>query len=229
MSISSQSTAVRDGDRAVIRVRDDGEGITPELLPLVFDIFVQGKRTLARSEGGLGLGLAIVKKLVAMHGGTVTASSEGPGRGSEFVVRMPVAAPPSSQLPDPRTHTPAVRCAPRRVLVVDDNEDAAEMLTAGLRQLGYDVTLALDSGSALERLREFHAEVAVLDLGLPVVDGFELARRIRATYADRLPRLVALTGYGQIHDLARSSAAGFDAHLTKPVDMSAVVAAVEGI
>jgi len=219
--------AALEGDDVVVRVRDDGEGISPDLLPSIFDLFVQGKRTLARAEGGLGLGLALVRNLVAMHGGKVAASSAGAGRGSEFVVRIP-AAPEVSAPPSPsrgEDASPARRV--RRVLVVDDNADAAEMLTAGLRHVGYEVEWALDGLAALERLRCFDAEVAILDLGLPVIDGYELARRIAAERGGRRPRLIAVTGYGQEHDLARSRAAGFDAHLTKPAEMSAIVAAIE--
>jgi CheY-like chemotaxis protein/two-component sensor histidine kinase len=219
--------AADDGADVVIRVRDDGEGISAELLPVIFDMFVQGRRMLARAEGGLGLGLSLVKNLVAMHGGSVSASSDGPGRGSEFLVRIPAVA---SRSPKARSATPTPLPhgrTRRRVLVVDDNKDAAEMLARGLRHFGYDVELALDGRTALERLRTFDAEVALLDLGLPGIDGFELARRIASEYGDRRPRLVAVTGYGQVHDVARSRTAGFDVHLIKPVELNAVVEAIE--
>jgi PAS domain S-box-containing protein len=219
--------AAAEGTDVVIRVRDDGDGIGADLMPVIFDMFVQGRRTLARAEGGLGLGLSLVKNLVAMHGGTVSASSDGLGRGSEFVVRIPavvarsVNARAATATPLPKGRS---RC---RVLVVDDNKDAAEMLAAGLRHFGYDVQLALDGPTALERLRTFDAEVALLDLGLPTIDGFELASRITSTYGDRRPRLVAVTGYGQDHDIIRGRNAGFDVHLIKPVELTVVIEAIE--
>ncbi|HVV85639.1 MAG TPA: ATP-binding protein [Kofleriaceae bacterium] len=183
-----------DGATNVVSVRDDGEGIDAALLPRVFELFVQGKRALDRASGGLGIGLALVKSLVALHGGTVSARSAGPGAGSTFEVRLPaldhvpVAAAERS--------APALPSGRKRVLVVDDNADAAELLAAALTDRGYDVAWAIDAPTALERLDHHRADVAVLDLGLPVVDGFELARQIRERFADRVPRLVALTGYG---------------------------------
>jgi PAS domain S-box-containing protein len=220
-------SAELEGEDVVLRVRDDGEGMTADLLPTVFDLFIQGKRTLARSEGGLGLGLALVKNLVALHGGTTSASSDGPGKGSEFVVRIPAMTPARSATPVAARSTPRALGGGRRVLLVDDNEDALDMLAYALRELGYEVEVAVDAQGALERLKEFHADVAVLDLGLPVVDGFELARLIRGDSAKSALRLVALTGYGQTHDVAKSREAGFDVHLVKPVAISAVVAALE--
>ena len=223
------SAALEDG-HVVIRVRDDGEGIGASLLPHVFDLFVQGMRTVARSEGGLGLGLALVKSFVALHGGTVAATSEGPGRGSEFVVRIPALA--SVEVTRPSAETPPpVSQEGRRILVVDDNEDAREMLADLLRDLGHEVVVADDGPAALRRLEVFPAEVAILDLGLPVMDGFELARRVRERQSGSGLRLIALTGYGRERDLAQSRAVGFDAHLVKPVDMSALITAIspEGV
>ena len=220
-------SAEREGSHAVIRVRDDGDGIGPDLLPNVFDLFVQGARTIARSEGGLGLGLALVKSLVTLHGGTVAATSNGPGRGSEFVVRVPAlpVTAPSVGVP-----SPALRVAggtPRRILLVDDNEDASEMLAEMLRTLGHEVVLAHDGPTALQKLRAFAAEVAILDLGLPVMDGFELARQISETSTKSRPRLIALTGYGREGDIARTRAVGFEVHLVKPVDAMLLIAALD--
>jgi PAS domain S-box-containing protein len=217
-----------EGEEVVIRVRDDGEGIGPGLLPRVFDLFVQGPRTIARSEGGLGLGLALVKNLVALHGGTVAATSEGVGRGSEFVVRVPSspAVARRASAPSPPTVHGAGH-AGKRILVVDDNEDARELLGEMLREMGHDVELAGDGPAALDKLKMFPADVAILDLGLPVMDGFELARRIADTPADPRPRLVALTGYGREGDIARTRAVGFDAHLVKPVNLSLLVSAID--
>jgi CheY-like chemotaxis protein len=208
-------------------VRDDGEGIAPDLLPKVFDLFVQGAPAAERSGGGLGLGLALVKSFVALHGGTVTASSDGPGRGSEFVVRIPAVAaaeagPPSAA----RWASPCGSAHGKRVLVVDDNEDAGETVAELLREFGHEVCVAYDGPSALARLREFPADVAILDLGLPVMDGFELARRVREQQTDHPPRLIALTGYGLDRDLQKTRAGGFDKHLVKPVDEDALLSAV---
>ena len=216
-------SAALEGRDVVIRVRDDGEGIAPDLLPKVFDLFVQGSRTVARSEGGLGLGLALVKSFVALHDGTVSASSAGPGQGSEFVVRIParvatdLAAPPLPRAPA------AVAAEGRRILVVDDNLDAGEMLAELLGTFGHEVKVAHDGPSALQQLKDFPADVAILDLGLPGMDGFELARRVREQREHDLPRLIALTGYGLDRDFARSRAVGFDAHLVKPVNEAALL------
>ena len=218
-----------EGPEVVIDVQDNGDGISAELLPRVFDLFVQGRRSFDRSDGGLGIGLALVKNIVGMHGGRVSASSAGvPGQGSRFSVRLP-RLPQASATSGPTSATHALRSARagKRVLVVDDNRDFAEMLSASLRTLGYDVATALDGVTALDRLRDFPAEVAVLDLGLPVLDGFELARQIRERFPTRTPRLIAVTGYGQPHDRERTAAVGFARHLVKPIDMAAVIAALE--
>jgi PAS domain S-box-containing protein len=214
--------AHRDADEVVIRVVDDGIGIDAEMLPRIFDLFVQGKRSSDRAEGGLGLGLALVKNLVAMHGGSVVAQSEGVGRGSEFVIRLPAA--PSGELAretsaPARSAQPAPAVTPKRVLVVDDNVDAADLLSDILRNAGHDVRVANDPLTALSTADEFRPDVAVLDIGLPVMDGYELATRMRASPAGVNCRLIALTGYGQDHDHARSSDAGFSIHLVKPVDL----------
>ncbi|MCU1282433.1 MAG: histidine kinase, partial [bacterium] len=222
--------AARDGGELVLRVADDGIGISPELLPRVFDLFVQGDRPVDRGEGGLGLGLALVRSLVQLHGGSVTVASEGTQRGSEFVVRLPaldgVAAPASS--PPPLARTPRV-VTPRRVLVVDDNEDAAEMLAEMLRAEGHVARVAYDGPAALQLVADgFVPELAILDIGLPVMDGYELATRLKASLPSALPTLVALTGYGQEHDRARSARAGFALHLVKPVVPERLLAYVGG-
>jgi PAS domain S-box-containing protein len=220
--------AEREGPDMVIRIRDDGEGITPELLPNVFNLFVQGAQTVARSGGGLGLGLALVKSFVSLHGGTVTAASDGPGRGSEFVVRLPASPVAAEPATTAAVATPAVEARGKRILVVDDNDDARDLLAEFLQELGNEVKAAADGPAALELLRTFSPEVAILDLGLPVMDGFELARRLRERQpAGASIRLIAVTGYGQDRDMAQSRAAGFDAHLVKPVDIAVLVAALE--
>jgi PAS domain S-box-containing protein len=211
-----------------LTVKDEGIGITPEMLGRVFDAFVQQPQSIDRSSGGLGLGLAIVRSLVTMHGGTVRAESPGTGLGSEFIVELPLAQRRRSEAAKPVK--PAVRGASnrRRVLVVDDNEDAAEMLAGALVQIGYDVAVAHDAPSALERAREFDPEVALLDIGLPVVDGYELAERLRLqSNGTRTLALIAVTGYGQEADRIRSDRAGFERHLVKPIDLHQLAVTLE--
>ena len=215
--------ARRDGDDAVIVVRDDGMGISRELLPKLFDLFVQGRRTIERSEGGLGLGLSIVRNLVRIHGGSVAARSSGAGKGSEFEVRLP--ALPDTYRPKLLSDTAIVAAirTGKRILIVDDNEDAAELLAFALDSLGYQARTAFDGPSALDVDAEFVPEIAVLDIGLPVMDGYELARRLRERAGDsRSLRLIALTGYGSASDRKRTAEAGFDAHMVKPLDLASL-------
>ena len=217
-----------DGDSATISVKDNGNGIGPDLLPRIFDLFVQGQRTPDRSHGGLGIGLALVRSLVAMHGGAITASSEGIGRGSEFVVRLPLldlrkVATPSDASRNIRRR---VEVTPRRILVVDDNQDAAELLTEMLRSVGHDVLAAHDGEHALDLLKHFTPEIAILDIGLPDTDGYQLARSLRTRLGTTV-RLMAVTGYGQPKDVVRAQLAGFDHHFTKPVGLGKIIAAIE--
>ncbi len=208
------------GDSAIeIRVRDEGTGIAEEMLPRVFELFTQERQSLARSQGGLGLGLAIVRNLVSLHGGTVTATSAGRGRGSEFTVRLPEApVRPVAEPRDPDEITQVIPSPHRhRVLVVDDNRDAADMLAESLTAMGHVTQVAHDGPTALTIAREFIPDVALLDIGLPVMDGYELAQLLRDEARLDGVRLVALTGYGQEQDRIRSRAAGFDAHMVKPV------------
>jgi PAS domain S-box-containing protein len=217
----------RDG-QAWIVVRDTGEGIAPEDLPRVFEAFTQEPQTSARSHGGLGLGLAIVKSLVAMHDGTITLHSHGKGHGTECVLRLPLAqgfAPQASR--DTETVAPATPADGREVLVVDDNEDAAETLGEALRTLGHRVQVASDAPEALAMATDYVPEVALLDLGLPVIDGCELAQRLRLQPGWSHVRLIALTGYGLERDRQRTRRAGFDAHLVKPVDLRTLHAALQ--
>jgi signal transduction histidine kinase/ActR/RegA family two-component response regulator len=219
--------AARAGDAIEIRVRDTGAGIAPDLLPHVFDLFVQGRRALDRSQGGLGLGLAIVRSLVDMHGGSVSASSDGPGRGSEFVVRLP-AAKAKHPVPETTVGVAARRAHRARcVLVVDDNEDAAHGIAAWLKAQGHTVRVAFDGPSALRAAAELRPEIALLDIGLPLMDGYELAGRLRALPSLHDVKLVAITGYGQDADRARSAAAGFEEHLVKPVMLERIAALVD--
>jgi PAS domain S-box-containing protein len=203
------------GDMAEIRVRDTGAGIEPGLLPRVFEPFVQGDRTLARTEGGLGLGLALVKAVVELHGGEVRAESAGVGKGAEFVLRLPLAERAAAGAV--RGGRVRARGGGRRVLIVEDNRDAAESLAEILRLNGHEVELAADGPTALESLRARRPDVVLCDIGLPGMDGYALAREMRAA-VDGALRLVALSGYAQPEDVRRAAEAGFDAHVAKPPD-----------
>jgi signal transduction histidine kinase/ActR/RegA family two-component response regulator len=209
--------ARRDGQRVSLIVEDDGIGIVAEMLGRVFGAFVQQPQVLARSKGGLGLGLAIVKNLVEAHGGVVSAHSDGPGRGSAFTIELALAEMPAVDGSDERTgaeqrpDTPA-----RRILLVDDNRDAALMLGNALEHMGHVVARAHDGPAALAIAATFVPEIALLDIGLPGMSGYQLGAALRAIYDIRL---VAVTGYGQEQDRQRSLAAGFEAHLVKPVDL----------
>jgi signal transduction histidine kinase/ActR/RegA family two-component response regulator len=217
-------TGERDNDQVVLRVRDHGEGIAPALLPQLFDAFVQGERRLDRSQGGLGLGLAIVRSIVIAHGGTISAHSEGRGHGSEFQVRLPLRdeTSASSRAEGPR-RTDLAR-AQARILVVDDNEDAAQALAKLLELQGHFVETAFDGPTALAKASNFHPQVALLDLGLPVMDGFEVAARLREVPGLSGVKLVAVTGYGLASDRERTARAGFHAHIVKPLDVSRIPA-----
>ena len=212
--------AQREGADAVVRVRDNGVGMTPELLGSAFDLFRQGSQGLERTQGGLGVGLTLVQRLVMLHGGTVEARSEGPGRGSEFVVRLPLREEPAivRDVASGARDVPAPSVPPRRILLVDDNHDAAQALRLLLEADGHEVRVAADGPSGLQVARSYQPEVVLLDIGLPKMDGYELARRIRADAELQGTVLVAVTGYGQMHDRARASASGFHHHLVKPVE-----------
>ncbi len=221
--------ATIDRDDAVVTIRDNGLGIAPELLATVFDLFVQGPRAHDRAEGGLGLGLAIVNSLVQLHGGSVSVVSEGIGKGAEFRVRLPLASR------GPRARGASATAMHRangrglRVLVVDDNLDAAETLAELLGAMGCETRVAHDGPAALLAAVEQRPQLVVLDLGLPIMDGYEVASRLRASGFDRL-HVVALTGYGQPEDRERSRRAGFDAHFVKPLApeaLQALIASVE--
>ena len=220
-------TAASAEGEVAICVRDNGQGIAPELLPRVFDLFAQGRRTIDRAQGGLGLGLAIVKNLVTMHGGSVSASSEGVGRGSAFTVRLPLVAAPANVEPHtPERAIPVANATGLRVLVVDDNIDAAEMLDEALRSMGHTTRLVHDGAQAIAAAMEFRPEVALVDIGLPTMDGYEVGRRLRELFNGGL-QVIAVTGYGQESDRARAKAAGFDAHLVKPLALSKLAELLE--
>jgi two-component system CheB/CheR fusion protein len=214
-------TAERSGNRVLVRVRDQGQGIEPDMLERVFEGFVQRVHPGELATSGLGLGLTIARNLIVLHGGTVTAHSGGPGQGTEIVVDVPVAEEPSRETLPKKAEksTQSAAVAPgTSVLVVEDNEDVRRSLLRLLRLVGYHAVVAPDGPSALATAAETRPRVAVVDIGLPGMDGYELARRLRSEHPTM--RLVALTGYGQPSAQARSREAGFDAHLTKPVDLS---------
>jgi signal transduction histidine kinase/ActR/RegA family two-component response regulator len=224
--------AERAGNDVRITVKDYGIGIAPDMLTRVFDLFVQHRQAIDRSQGGLGLGLAIVRSLVEMHDGTVVASSAGVGHGSEFIVTLPCAVNRVSECAPSviEAAEPLRRAAGRaRVLVVDDNDDAATLMADALGSLGYHVRTASDGPSALRVSAEFEPALTLLDIGLPVMDGYELAHRLRQQHQSASLRLVAVTGYGQGEDKRRSEEAGFDAHLTKPISLEQLQRVIEGL
>jgi PAS domain S-box-containing protein len=221
--------AQRAGEQLVLSVRDSGIGISADVLQHVFDLFVQERQAIDRSQGGLGLGLAIVRNLVEGHGGSVSAASEGAGRGSEFTVRLPLSATVRESAPAPAAgDVEDATSGPqgRRVLVVDDNEDGAALFAELLERKGYAVRVAHEGPSALRVAEEFLPNIALLDIGLPVMDGYELARRLREIPGLSALQLIALTGYGQESDRRKSLAAGFQQHLVKPVSTEALVGAM---
>ena len=230
----------REGPEVLIRVIDNGEGIPADLLPVIFNLFTQLERTSGHAQGGLGIGLALVRKLVEMHGGSVTAHSDGVGHGSEFVIRLPLQTPTeqigevsdvhtngSSNGPlDPSAQETGDRVK-RRILLADDNNDALESLATLLQLGGHDVVTASNGALALECAERHRPEVMLLDIGMPLLDGYEVARRIRVQPWGRQITLVALTGWGQDSDRRRSREAGFDTHLVKPLDMDKLMDLLE--
>jgi signal transduction histidine kinase/DNA-binding response OmpR family regulator len=206
------------GDQVLFLVRDSGIGIPQDMLANIFELFTQAHQTLDRTQGGLGIGLTLVRQLVELHGGSVQAFSAGPGTGSEFLVRLPVAAQPHEAPAPATTAMRARKVVPRRILVVEDNINSAEMLAALLQIDGHDVQVAHEGPIAVETARTFRPAVVLLDIGLPKMDGFEVARQLRGYAETREATLIAVSGYGQAADRQRSKDAGFDHHLVKPVD-----------
>jgi signal transduction histidine kinase/CheY-like chemotaxis protein len=212
-------SATRAGAEVCVRVRDDGRGISAETLPRIFELFAQERQEVDRSQGGLGLGLAIARSLVELHGGSIEANSAGVGRGSEFHIRLPWAEPRSAPIPVARVRRARPAPASARVLVVDDNRDAAHMLADLVRTFGYEARVAYDGPSALRLAAEVAPDIALLDIGLPVMDGYELACQLKERHRDRAIIFVAVTGYGQAEDRRRAEALGFSRHLVKPLDV----------
>ncbi len=222
--------ARNEGDEVVIVVEDSGVGIDPEVLPHVFDLFIQADRSLERKQGGLGLGLTLVRRLVEMHGGRVEAASAGPGLGSAFTIRLPRRAheaPDAAAAAGPEEARQPSGPA-RRILVVDDHQDSTDSLALFLRLRGHEVRTANDGPSALDEIERYHPDVVFLDLGLPGMSGYDVARRVRMMSDPDSLRLVAVTGYGTDADRQKTRDAGFDVHLAKPVDPRAVDALLAG-
>jgi CheY-like chemotaxis protein/nitrogen-specific signal transduction histidine kinase len=215
------------GGFAYVRVRDSGIGMSAELLETAFDLFVQGEHTLDRPEGGLGIGLTIVKRIVELHGGAISASSAGVGLGSEFVVSLPAIE--NNVTPVRRLKSPPRAMTPRRTLVVDDNIDAARSLAALLEMSGHTLSVAHSGADALHQVTVDVPDIVLLDIGLPGMNGYEVARRLRELPGMAQCRLIAITGYGQESDKRSAAAAGFDAHLVKPVDYALLVEILEGL
>jgi signal transduction histidine kinase/ActR/RegA family two-component response regulator len=220
----------RTGDAIELTVKDDGIGIPADMLDRVFDMFAQDRQAIDLVHGGLGLGLTIAKSLVEMHGGSVRALSEGPGKGSEFVIRLPAATDASAGAAEPwPVENAVIARARRRILVVDDNVDAARLMAEALEAVGHEIRLAFDGPGALDAAVSFKPDVALLDLGLPLMDGYEIARHLIAASSVRPPVLVAVTGYGQTSDRERTRSAGFHAHVVKPVDLSYLIKLLDDV
>jgi two-component system CheB/CheR fusion protein len=217
-------TVERQGEDVLVRVRDTGIGIPVEMLPRVFDLFTQGDRSLDRSQGGLGIGLTLVRKLVELMGGSVTANSEGPGKGSEFVVRLPALKEIPLETPEGAPALTGSRQRLLRVLVVEDLEGVADMLVMLLKLWGHDVRAAHDGPAALIAARTFQPDVVLLDIGLPGMNGYEVARQLRREAHSPRPLIAAVTGYGKEEDRRHSREAGFDHHMVKPIDPNALEA-----
>ena len=218
VSLSAERAEPRGEEppEVIVRVRDDGIGIAPDLLPRIFDLFVQANRSLDRAHGGLGIGLTLVQRLVKLHGGSVEAHSEGLGQGSEFTVRLPILAAAAAHAPPPAAANPDT---PRRILIVDDNEDSAWTMATLQSMRGHETRTAFTGPDAVAAAAEFLPDVVLLDIGLPGMDGYEVARQLRAMPALAGTFVVAMTGYGRDEDRALTEAAGFDRHMVKPVDL----------
>jgi two-component system, sensor histidine kinase len=209
----------REGEEAILRVTDTGRGIPPEMLSQVFELFAQGEQPIDRSLGGLGVGLTLTRRLVELHGGTITAFSEGEGRGAQFTVRLPIEAT-AAPLRAPSPTLPSGQ--PRRILIIEDSHDARESLRLLLEAQGHHVREVGDGIRGVAIALAEHPEIVLIDLGLPGLDGYEVARALRSTPYGKTATLIAVTGYGQSDDRRRSHEAGFDAHLVKPISYGAV-------
>ena len=214
--------AKQEKNEVVVSIRDTGIGIPAPMLPKVFDMFMQADRSTHRSQGGLGIGLTLVKRLVELHDGSISVRSDGPGQGSEFIVRLPVAAVQPERTTKPPVSQRTASLPQRRVLVVDDNKDAGASMGMLLKFLGSDVQVVHDGAAALAAIESYRPDVVLLDIGMPGMDGFEVARQVRQRAEFNNIMLIALTGWGQAEDRHRTQAAGFDYHLVKPADITAL-------
>jgi signal transduction histidine kinase/CheY-like chemotaxis protein len=218
-----------EGDDATVTVRDTGSGIPAEMLGSIFDLFTQLPRSLARSDGGLGIGLTLVKRITEMHGGAVTASSDGQGKGSTFTVRLPIAKAAAQEVLPGAARAISKPVMGRRVVIIDDNHDSNQTLAMLLEIAGHEVASAFDGASGLKLIESLAPEAVVLDIGLPEMDGYEVARRLREDQAMKDVYLIALTGYGQATDVVQARKAGFDAHLLKPARMDDLLKLISGL
>jgi CheY-like chemotaxis protein len=219
--------AERNESDVVVEVSDDGEGIDPDSLPHIFEMFFQRPRSIDRATGGLGLGLTVVKQLVELHGGEITAASSGAGQGSRFSIKLPLSA--SSPPFELCESSALVANDGLKILIVEDHPDTLETIAALLRHHGHTVEAVVDGRAALELLTRFSPDVAFIDIGLPLIDGYELARRIAVGIPDRAPIMIAISGYGQPSDLEKSRRAGFHQHLVKPIDIGTVLKALASL
>jgi two-component system, sensor histidine kinase len=226
---SVRLTAAASADRLEIVITDDGIGISAETLPIIFEMFTQGDGSVERTQSGLGVGLALTRRLIELHGGTVEARSPGLGKGSTFTVTLPLAAAPAELNRDTAPDPDAAAARSRRILLVDDNVDFATSLAMLLEGLGHVVRVAHNGGEGIEVAADLQPEIAFLDIGLPVMSGYELARRLRALPASKDTVLVALSGWGQEDDRRRSREAGFAAHLVKPVELHKIESILEAM
>jgi CheY-like chemotaxis protein/anti-sigma regulatory factor (Ser/Thr protein kinase) len=222
-------TVEREGRDVALRVRDNGIGIAPTLLPRVFDLFTQGDRSLDRTAGGLGIGLTVVKRMIEMHGGSVEARSEGLGHGSEFVIRLPAVTSGVAAHRHAMSAPRPVRGGGRRVLIVDDNRDFATSLAALLEEFGHETRVAHDGEAGAAAAAEWLPDVVLLDIGLPRLNGYDVARRIRGSHALSGVTLVALSGYSQEEDRRLAREAGFDHYLVKPIDAAELVNIIDAL
>jgi CheY-like chemotaxis protein len=223
-------TVGKSDRRACIEIRDEGEGIAPEVLPEIFAPFTQGTQAIDRRDGGLGLGLSIARSLIEAHGGTIEAASPGRDRGTTITIRLPLTeAAPAAAAASVRPRAAPSVAIRGRILIVDDNADAAEMVATLLEDVGYETQTAGDGPEALSLALSAPPDLAILDIGLPGMDGYELAAELRARLGERVPRLIALTGYAQATDRDRAIASGFQAHFAKPVDLDKLLAAIKSM
>jgi signal transduction histidine kinase/ActR/RegA family two-component response regulator len=217
----------RRGPSVQLHVRDNGIGISETMLPRIFDLYAQEQQRTDNAPGGLGIGLALVRSLMTLHGGRVMAHSEGLGRGSEFTIELPAVAGPSESIANPPAVVREPPVVARRLLIVDDNHLTADLIGLALRKRGHDVRVAFDGASALAAVGEFVPDIVLLDIGLPDMDGYHVAKRLREALSPRKPHFVALSGYGQAADRQRSMEAGFDDHLVKPVELAAIQRSID--